>query len=80
MIQRLDPLKGRTCGQNKYFVCNTDNKGSCYKNGVNYLVTCMGCKNLGQKREYNGKTSRNAYTRGKGNLDEYQNRAAKSVL
>ena len=45
------------------------------KNGVNYVVTCTYCENV-----YNGETSKNAYTRGKQHLDEYNNKSGKSVM
>ena len=80
MLQRSDPFKERTCGRDMCFVCGTEKKGLCDKNGVNYAIVCAGCEDFGKKGEYHGETSRNAYTRGKEHLDEYRTQAAKSVL
>ena len=52
----------------------------CDKNGVNYVITCLGCENSGQKGEYIGETSKNAYTRGKQHQDEYRKQSSESVL
>ena len=51
------------------FICETEKKGLYDKNGVNYIIKCMGCKRLGQKGEYNGETFKNAYTQGKQHQD-----------
>ena len=75
LLQRSDPFKERVCSREGCFVCTTEKKGSCDKNGVNYAITCTNCENV-----YNGETSKNAYTRGKQHLDEYENKAGKSVL
>ena len=75
MLQRSDPFKERRCGRESCFVCTTEGKGSCDKNGINYAVTCTSCENV-----YHGETSKNAFTRGKQHLDEYRNKASKSVL
>ena len=40
----------------------------------------MGCENSGQKEEYNGETSKNAYTRGKQHQDEYRKQSPNLVL
>ena len=75
ILQRSDSFKKRRCGRESCFVCNTEGKGSCDKNGINYAITCVSCENV-----YHGETSKNAFTRGKQHLDEYSNKAAKSVL
>ena len=75
MLQRSDPFKERRCGRESCFVCTTEGKESCDKNGINYAVTCTSCENV-----YHGETSKNAFTRGKQHLDEYRNKASKSVL
>ena len=71
MLQRSDPFKSGTCGRALCFVCGTEKKGLCDKNGVNYVITCLGCENSGQKGEYIGETSKNAYTRGKQHQDVF---------
>ena len=60
LLQRSDPFKERICSREGCFVCHTEKKGSCDKNGVNYLITCTSCEDV-----YHGETSKNAYTRGK---------------
>ena len=75
LLQRSDPFKERICSREGCFVCHTEKKGSCDKNGVNYVITCTSCEDV-----YHGETSKNAYTRGKQHLDEYNNKAGKSVM
>ena len=75
LLQRSDPFKDKLCGRERCFVCDTEKKGSCDKNGINYAITCVSCENV-----YHGETSKNAFTWGKQHLDEYDNKAAKSVL
>ena len=75
LIQHWDPFKERICGREGCFVCNTEMKGSCEKNGVNYVIMCASCENF-----FNRKTSKNAYTRGKQYFDEYNNKVGISVM
>ena len=39
-LQRSDQFKERICSQEGCVVCNTEQKGSCDKNEVNYVITC----------------------------------------
>ena len=73
LLKLTDPFQSLTCGWVLRFICKTQKKGLCDKNGVNYIITCMGCESVGQKREYNGETSKNAYKRGKQHQDENKN-------
>ena len=79
MLQRSDPFKPRTCGRALCFICETEKKGSCDKNGVNYVITCVGCENSGKKGEYHGETSKNACTRGR-HQDEYRKQSSDSIM
>ena len=57
------------------FVCKTEKKALCDKNGVNYVIRCVGCENLRKNttnREHHGDTSKNAYTGGKQHQDVYK--------
>ena len=52
LLQRSGPFKPRKCGRALCFICETKKKGSCDKNEVNYVITCVGCENSGKKGEY----------------------------
>ena len=75
MLQRSDPFKPNKCSRTNCFVCQSDRKGPCNRQGVTYNIECQGCKNT-----YVGETARSAYTRGKEHMESMERRDEKSAL
>ena len=80
MLQRSDPFRAEKCGRQLCLVCGTDGKGSCDKEGITYAITCVDCAEKGVERIYHGETSKNAFTRGKGHLDDFRRKSSDSVM
>ena len=81
MLQRSNPFRGPVCTRDECFVCESQGKGRCDKNGVTYEIECRGCsQEEGKRKVYYGETARNAFTRGKEHLKDLDRRSAGSVL
>lgn len=79
-LQRSNPFRSATCGRQSCFVCETEGRGSCEKEGVTYEIECASCKENGERAVYIGETSKNAYTRGKKHLQDLDGKLAGSVM
>ena len=67
ILRTSDPRKEKKCHREDCPVCNSDGKGDCKALNVNYKVICL-CGD-----EYNGTTTRSAYTRGTEHFEQLQN-------
>ena len=78
-LQRNDPLSNKDCKDNTCFVCTTTqrNNGNCRSSGVTYIIKCESeiCEFV-----YNGQTGKNAYTRGKEHMDDYNQQRKDTVM
>ena len=62
------------CNLEECFQCTTSAspKISCRKPGIAYSICCTICRSEGVVAEYQGETSKSAFTRGKKHLDEFK--------
>ena len=72
---KSEPLRNKNCGRSNCMCCTSGNEGSCETNSVGYRIVCQGCLLAGKKTEYEGKSARNAYSRG---LEPYMQKAGDS--
>ena len=78
ILQTSDPFKDNRCSDNDCFPCknNDENKPTnCRKDGIIYDITCNLCN-----AKYIGESSRNANTRGREHLNDYENKRDNSVM
>ena len=61
---KSEPLRDKGCQRPNCLCCSKGRPGNCEKNSIGYRITCEGCQGAGQWAEYEGETSRNAYSRG----------------
>ena len=76
-LQKSYPFTKNMCSGRDCFVCESEGKGNCLRENVNYEVECVreGCNYV-----YLGETSRNAWSRGKEHLRGIQKRDNDSVF
>ena len=76
ILQTSDPFKQNKCQNEDCFACKNSTKPTnCRKEGVIYNITCKLCQ-----ATYVGETSRNAYSRGKEHLNDFENNRDSSVM
>ena len=78
LIQTSDPFKTNKCPDTNCFPCTSSNKNkptNCRKEGVVYYITCNKCQGT-----YVGETSRNANSRGKEHLNDYDTNRDNSIM
>ena len=74
VVARNYPWSFEKCNSEECFQCTTCSspKISCRKPGIAYIITCNICRLNGVNAEYQGETSKSAFTRGKKHLDEFK--------
>ena len=65
-----EPLRAKGCKREKCLVCTNGEPGACERNGQGYRISCIECKLIGKKVDYEGETGRNCYTRGLEHQDD----------
>ena len=77
ILQTSDPFKPKKCSDKDCFPCKTDtNKNTnCRRDGIIYHITCNECGAI-----YVGESSRNANSRGKEHLTDYETNKDCSVM
>ena len=76
-LQKSYPFSKNKCSSMDCFVCESEGKGNCLRENVNYEVECVreGCDYV-----YLGETCRNAWSRGKEHLRGIQKKDSDSVF
>jgi len=77
-LQRKDISGVKQCNED-CFICTTSKKGDCMSSSVNYRIKCEFAHPEGIY-EYNGKTSKNGYSRGDEHLKDLQKKTKDSAL
>ena len=72
---KSNPWKGRSCGRQNCFPCQTEKGGDCKRRNVGYTITCQVCA-----AEYHGETSRTMFCRGDEHLKALSLKSKESVL
>ena len=78
ILQTSDPFKPNTCPDEECFICknSTNTKSTnCREEGIVYNIKCNQCQAI-----YVGESSRNAISRGREHLRDYQNNRDCSVM
>ena len=78
-----EPNQPDFCSRNDCFVCqsaSSPTKGSCWRTGAVYRITCKVCSDEGNVGVYHGESFHSAYFRMKNHLEALKTRAADSVL
>ena len=78
IIHRSNPFKKAKCRRNDCFVCNSNGKGPCDRENINYDINCE--PDCIRKNVYRGESSKNSYSRGKEHKDSYLNKTDDSTL
>ena len=79
-LQRSDPFKAATCDREGCLVCETEGKGSCGKDGINYEIDCVECEENGSGGIYHGESAHNGFTRGDEHLKDLDRKDKSSIL
>ena len=83
MCNSADPHLPDFCSRTDCFVCQTataPTRGSCWKPGAVYKITCKLCAREGKLGVYHGESGHSAYFRSKRHLEALKNRTIDSVL
>ena len=70
MLVKSDPWAG-DCRREDCFPCTTGDMGKCTKQGVNYKIECITCKEEGKAVSYIGESAPTMCDRGAEHLDAW---------
>ena len=83
LVQK-DPFPISKCEKIKCLICGSEKsenlKYACNSNNVGYKLECETCLERGQKRVYEGESSRSARVRGAEHLADYEKKRPNSVI
>ena len=79
-LQRSNPFGEASCDRETCVICNTDGRGSCSKEGINYKFSCIGCESSSLRGIYHGESSKNGFTRGGEHLRELDRKDGGSIM
>ena len=60
--------------------CSSGNEGGCETNSIGYRIVCQGCLIAGKQTEYEGESTRNAFSRGLEHCEALRNEREDSPL
>ncbi len=79
ILQKNSVLNDKQCTED-CFVCATTGKGNCMGSGATYAIRCEEDHDGGKVYQYDGRTTKNAYARGKEHMDKFKAKNEESFM
>ena len=73
LLQKSDIDPNKFCNGSECAVCTTSGRGSCWKEGVCYIITCLECRDEGKQSRMFGETGKTGRIRCNQHLKAYMN-------